>query len=165
MSQNDYAAGLDKQVPEHRADSYSNLASFAVNAEVRWVEEGHRAFFRSGPDRHFEIVSDSDPGVRYRLSVEARQVGGRYLIHVFCNCKSGQNRDHLPVPCKHAAGVARRMVREGFAVNDAGTFLLHPRLVPAPPTNCATCGKMLERPSEASVCGECALKTFTRGVR
>lgn len=158
-----YVAGVDKDVYEHRADSFSNKGAYTTNAEIRWVEEGHHAFFLTGTkQRRFEIVSDTELGVRYNLTAEARKVGGEFLIYVICDCKSGQNRDHLPIPCKHAAGVARRLVRERFAVVGAdGVFRLHPELVPAPPTNCTKCGADLAPGHDADLCTDCIFGLFS----
>lgn len=177
---------IPREHPEHRADSFSNRDSYAHRAAVRAVEEGHRAFLkRDEAGLHFDVVSDTDLGgltsttafgpgetitflpdgwVRkhYRLTADGRKVAGEWIVHVFCDCKSGQNRDHLPVPCKHAALVGRRLVREGFAKEApaTGRLMLADHLVPAPRTTCTDCGQPLERPEEASVCGPCAFKCF-----
>ena len=153
---------FQKEHPEHRADSLTNAVTFAVNAEVRWVEQGHHAFFIAGPDRRFECVSDSKPGVRYSLQAEARSGPDGFVIHVSCSCPSGQNRDHLPIPCRHAAGIARRLVREGLAVLGLDlVYRLPTALQPAPKTTCSKCGAEVE-PIQARdpLCDNCVFALF-----
>jgi len=148
--------------PDHRADSLSNSVTYAANAEVRWVEQGHHAFFVAGPDRRFECVSDSRPGVRYQLQAEARSSHDGFVIHVSCSCPSGQNRDHLPIPCRHAAGIARRLVREGLAVLGPDmVYRLPTALQPPSKTACGKCGAEVE-PTQAKdpLCGNCVFALF-----
>jgi hypothetical protein len=83
-----------------------------INAEARAVEEGHHAFVVEGGA--IEVVSDSNPGVRYRLTY--RGVGS-YLV-VSCSCPAGSHGRSVALGhlgCKHAALVARRLEREGLA--------------------------------------------------
>lgn len=166
---------IPKVNPDHRADSYSNADSYALGCEIRAVEEGHKAFFKSnGTDRWFDVISDTElhfadegeavvkhhtPRKHYRLTAEGRLVAGEWLVHIKCDCLSGQNRDHLPVSCKHGALVGRRLVNEGFARQVGNIFVLAPHLVPPPPVEhpCSSCGE----PTTALVtCAKCKLKSL-----
>jgi len=81
-------------------------------AEQRAVEEGHLAR-KSGVNNVFLVKSDTSPS-----TYEVSWIVLGYLdnlVHFSCTCKSGQNRQHLPIPCKHAALVGRRLEREKIA--------------------------------------------------
>lgn len=85
--------------------AYRNLA-----AEVRAVEEGHQARL-AADGRSFRIVSDTRPGVVYSVCPFATdtEVGWE------CDCPAGRSRIVWSgAPCKHAARVAERLVREGL---------------------------------------------------
>ena len=83
----------------------------AIEAEVRFVEEGHRVNFDAGT-RHFVVVSDSRPGLRYEIAVYRQGAELRGT----CTCPAGTHARHgKPVPCKHVAGVMRRGERERWA--------------------------------------------------
>lgn len=104
---------------------------FAFNAEVRAVEEGHHAFVQPGGS--CEVKSDSHPDLRYTIRFFGRSSG---MIWFTCTCPSGQNRNHLPVPCKHSALVARRLVREKLAVLREGLWWVSEHAASLiPPTN------------------------------
>jgi hypothetical protein len=94
---------------------------YALAAEVRAVEEGHNA--RVLPDGSVLVKSDSHPG-SYVVRV-GRVVGGQ--ISLRCTCPSGAYRTSLPIPCKHAALVARRLEREGLAYYDDGVWRMRAR--------------------------------------
>lgn len=87
----------------------------SIGAEVRAIEEGHRAF--AAGDR-FEVISDRGDGVRYQVTVA--DVGG--LIAFGCDHRqvrryatSATTEEPGLLPCKHAAVVAHRLEREGLA--------------------------------------------------
>lgn len=95
--------------------------AFAFRAEMRAVEEGHRAILvdhstdRVGYHGLFRVVSETWPDERWLVNVWVDHAPGT-LVRTTCTCVSGQTRYQLPVPCKHGALVARRMEREGRAV-------------------------------------------------
>ena len=102
----------------------------AFGAEQRAVEEGHRAFVQSNGS--FRVVSDTKPDTSYNVTYwGVAHIG---LIHFHCTCPAGVNRPHIPVPCKHAALVGRRLEREGFARWQGGEWFVTDKalaLVPA----------------------------------
>jgi hypothetical protein len=88
----------------------------AVAAEVRFVEEGHHTF--ATLEGSYEVHSDTWPGVRYTVTI----VAWTDLLRGLCNCPAGNHSRHgTPVPCKHTAGVLRRLEREGLARFDTAT--------------------------------------------
>src|SRR6266508_838698 len=94
---------------------------YALAAEVRAVEQGHRA--RLQPDGSILVKADSQDG-SYRVCVHGVERG----VLVFdCTCPSGDYRAYLPVPCKHAALAGRRLEREGRATWQAGNWRLRER--------------------------------------
>jgi hypothetical protein len=95
--------------PARRADDAANQAVYALAAEARAIEGGHRA--RALPDGSLLVKADSRGG-SYRVRVAGVERG---LVVFRCDCPSGDYRAHLPVPCKHAALAARRLEREGLA--------------------------------------------------
>jgi hypothetical protein len=98
-------------------------ALYGLAAEMRAVEQGHRA--RLQADGSILVKSDSQGG-SYRVRVHGVEDG----VLVFdCTCPSGDYRAYLPVPCKHAALVGRRLEREGRATWQNGTW--RPREQPA----------------------------------
>lgn len=92
-----------------------------IAAEARAVEEGAHA--RIQDDGSFLVRSATRPR-SWRLTVETRSVGGRWRIRVRCACESGSARPSEPIPCWHAALVARRLEREAWAIWDAGSWWL-----------------------------------------
>lgn len=85
-----------------------DAAARNIGAEARFVEEGHRVYL---VDDHAEVVSDSLDRVRYEL----RAIGIGDLAVFSCTCPA--TKRHAPrgvTPCKHAAGLARRMERLGL---------------------------------------------------
>jgi hypothetical protein len=138
MSQSEQVFHFPKEVPDHRADSFSNQQPFAANALVRAIEEGHYAWIKRDfwGNLLFEVVSDTSVDaegkpVRYHLMAEGQLVGGEWITYLKCDCKSGQNRSHLPAPCKHSVLVGRRLVREGICVERGALFAPHPSLLEA----------------------------------
>ncbi len=97
-----------------------NPRQFAHDAEVRAVEEGHRAFVTEGGV--IDVKSDTSDK-HYKVRFVALNNGE---IHFNCTCPSGVNRGHLRVPCKHSALAGRRLEREKLAVWQDGLFLVHP---------------------------------------
>jgi hypothetical protein len=93
----------------------------ALSAEVRAVEEGHLA--RVLGDGSVLVKADSRPG-SYRVWIRRVDHG---LVLLGCTCPSGAYRTELPVPCKHAALVGRRLEREGLAEWDAGVWRVRER--------------------------------------
>jgi hypothetical protein len=94
---------------------------YGLAAEIRAVEEGHNA--RVMPDGSILVKAESNPG-SYRVYIRGIDDG---VLRFGCDCRSGQYRTVLPVPCKHAALAARRLEREGFARWDGGAWRLHER--------------------------------------
>lgn len=90
----------------------------ALAAEVRAVEEGHHARWDDAR-RCFLVKSDSGPRT-YEVTVNAVVPGNRACkpwLSFGCTCPAGVKGRHAsrPVPCKHAALVARRLERMGLA--------------------------------------------------
>jgi hypothetical protein len=100
-------------IPRHRL--------YGLAAEIRAVEEGHNA--RVMLDGSILVKAESNPG-SYRVYIRGIDDG---VLRFGCNCRSGEYRTSLPVPCKHAALAARRLEREGLARWDEGTWRLRPR--------------------------------------
>lgn len=93
-------------------------------AEARFVEEGHHCILdhdEIGP--HVRVVSDTlgQRGVAYK--VRAATAGPGQPLVFDCAADGRVGRDGHPPksstngvpPCKHAAGAARRLGREGYA--------------------------------------------------
>lgn len=99
-----------------------------LGAEVRAVEEGHRAFVQ--PGGWIKVVSDSRPNTSYSVTFHATVSG---TIHFHCTCPSGVNRPHKLVPCKHAALAGRRLEREKIAIWSDALWWVHPDLAEAQP--------------------------------
>lgn len=103
---------------------------YAVRAEVRAVEEGHRAF--DNGDGTFRVVSDTREGVAYTV----RPVLGstpKAMCLISCDCPAGRNARNRTCPCKHAALVGRRLEREGKLRFDTGLdFWVTPGTPPEP---------------------------------
>lgn len=168
MSSADQTVHFPKQVTQHRADSYSNRETFAMNAMIRALEEGHHSFFRKDDaGTYFDVVSDADlddevarydsrrKHYRITLGYIPRQ---NLLVHFTCTCKSGENRPHLPVPCKHAALVGRRLVRDNLLIADGSLFRVSEILLPKPESKTCTCGETFE--GKGSKCGRCLLESM-----
>jgi hypothetical protein len=94
-----------------------------VAAEARFVEEGHHTFIGHDAQGHFvRIVSDilGHTGKSWRVRAH---VTGPGLPVIFTCCPDGDTRDGHPehsslhgiTDCKHMAGAARRLEREGLA--------------------------------------------------
>lgn len=94
-----------------------------VAAEARFVEEGHRTFLGHDAQGYFvRIVSDilGHTGKSWRVRAH---VTGPGLPVIFTCCPDGDTRDGHPehsslhgiTDCKHMAGAARRLEREGLA--------------------------------------------------
>jgi hypothetical protein len=100
-----------------------------LHAELRHVESGHRV--RLAPDGRCALVtSDSEPGVTRRVRAE----GVNGLVRFACDCPAGSNL-HVAdgdVKCRHSAGLARRLEREGLARFDGTRWVLSTRIAPGP---------------------------------
>ena len=120
-------------VVPRRADDPRNHAAYALAAELRAIEDGHRALAQ--PDGSILVKAESaerrraGPGVppRYRVRVEGVEDG---LVVLSCTCRSGFHRARLPIPCKHAALAARRLQREGFLRWEQGWRSREPLPIP-----------------------------------
>lgn len=104
-----------------RSDAERNLA-----AEVRAVEEGHRAVELDV--NTFRVVSDTRPGKHYVVTVGGWRDGDA-VFRCTPRGDGAYGDDHRDtttvgvVPCKHAAVAARRLEREGtLALNDVGRW-------------------------------------------
>lgn len=96
-----------------------NTKQIAFDAEVRAIEEGHRARATHEADVYLVKSDTSDKSYRVTYTVLGYLED---MLHFHCDCKSGQNRQHLPIPCKHATLIGRRLEREGRAVWSDGMF-------------------------------------------
>lgn len=105
-----------------------------LDAEARAVEEGHRAFVQPGGS--IKVVSDTQRDKSYNVTFEV-EVGG--FIHFYCDCRGGECRPHLLIPCKHSALAGRRLEREGLAIWHNGQFEVTPNLL-SERTQEADCG-------------------------
>jgi hypothetical protein len=94
---------------------------YSLAAERRAVEEGHNA--RVQPDGSILVRSESTPD-SYRVWIRDLRDG---VLRFGCTCPSGQYRDTLPVPCKHAALAGRRLERERIAAWADGHWRLSDR--------------------------------------
>ena len=90
-----------------------------VAAETRFVEEGHHALLL--PDGSVKVVSDSTDGRWYEVRFHAGYAGDLVVFHCEPRGRDTYQNGHLDltgrpgvVPCKHAAGAARRLSREGL---------------------------------------------------
>lgn len=91
----------------------------ALAAECRAVEEGHHARWDDARQR-FLVKSDSGPRT-YEVTVNAvvpANLACPAWLTFGCTCPAGVRGGRTasrPVPCKHAALVARRLERMGLA--------------------------------------------------
>jgi hypothetical protein len=106
---------------EEMLETMSRHRLYGLAAEIRAVEEGHNA--RVMPDGSILVKAESHPG-SYRVTIRGLDHG---VLRFGCDCRSGQYRTALPVPCKHAALAARRLEREGLARWDDGSWRLRDR--------------------------------------
>jgi len=106
---------------EEMLETMSRHRLYGLAAEIRAVEEGHNA--RVLPDGSILVKAESHPG-SYRVTIRGLDHG---TLRFGCDCRSGQYRTALPVPCKHAALAARRLEREGLARWDDGSWRLRDR--------------------------------------
>lgn len=99
-----------------------------TDAEVRFVEEGHNARLDNGT---LLVTSDTHHGKAYRVTADAPWAGRPITFTCTPEGHAAYADDHLHmvspepgvVPCKHAAGAARRLAREGHARYDNATGL------------------------------------------
>lgn len=93
-------------------------------AEARFVEEGHRAVLaRDEQGPYIRVVSETlgQRGIAYKVRVVTAGPGRPLIFDCEADGHVGPH-GHGPLsstagrpPCKHAAGAARRLGREGFA--------------------------------------------------
>ena len=107
--------------------SPAQVAAYDLRAEARAVEHGRHAI-AVAPDRYRVKSATSD--ATYLVTVD-RSYGGR-ILRLSCSCPSGTNRPELPVPCWHAALVARRLEREGVVEWTEGLWHYPDAPAPAP---------------------------------
>ena len=92
-----------------------------LGAEVRSIEEGLRVRMLDDGTFHVRCVSGDHEG--HTLAVSGFVVHDEgWLIKVRCDCPSGLSRPSEAVPCLHAAAVARRLERMGWARWDGGKW-------------------------------------------
>lgn len=96
----------------------------ALAAECRAVEEGHHARWDDARQR-FLVKSDSGPRT-YEVTVRGIVPANHDVapwLDFGCTCPAGMRgrTSSRPVPCKHAALVARRLERTGLASWDGDT--------------------------------------------
>lgn len=103
-----------------RAEVSADRVSRSLAAEVRAVEEGHRAFVQE--DGSIKVVSDTRPGKWYRVTFTAPAVGDPITFYCQPEGTAAYSDDHKArrgnpgtLACKHAAVAARRLEREGLA--------------------------------------------------
>lgn len=117
----------------------ASIAVRNIAAEVRFVEEGHRATLL--PGGAIRVVSDTHHGKGYRVEFSALAAGEPIRWSCQPEGRAAFTDDHLLVtasdgslPCKHAAGAARRLEREGLAALDRlGRWVATEKAVPAAP--------------------------------
>lgn len=102
-----------------------------VDAEVRFVEEGHHTWLRHDAEGwHCLIHSDTERDKTYRVTVIAHRGAGR---PVFTRCQpqggglvddhGDTHRSNGRACCKHAAGVLRRLERDADLVRFVASFV------------------------------------------
>lgn len=97
----------------------SSPAARNLAAEVRAVEEGHRARLDNGA---ILVTSDTHHGKAYRVTATSVWAGQPVTFTCTPEGDAAYRDDHLHTvgvagvtPCKHAALAARRLEREGLA--------------------------------------------------
>lgn len=101
----------------------SNALASNTAAEARFIEEGHRCHLI--PGGAIRVVSDTHHDKHYIVSFIVSLVGDPVTFTCTPEGTGAYRDDHLTctgpagvVPCKHAAGAARRLAREGLIVLD-----------------------------------------------
>lgn len=104
----------------------SDIRWATLRREMAAVEDGLRALYRGDC---FEVASRSHRGHKHRLYPRIVVVRpGHNLLSITCTCPSGQYRGELePIPCAHAASLARRLERSGWVRWDGGLWWLRNR--------------------------------------
>lgn len=118
-------------------NSTTTAAARNLAAEVRAVEEGHRARLDQGA---IVVTSDTHHGKAYRVTAVSVWAGQPITFTCTPEGDAAYRDDHLHTvgapgvtPCKHAALAARRLEREGLAELAAGRWVathLAQRLTP-----------------------------------
>lgn len=134
-------------------------------AEVRWIEEGHQV--HADPAAGVFWTVSERTGQRYEMTATAQVMGdGTAPIAFGCTCPSGARPVAIgSTGCKHRAGLARRLMRDGLAGMVEGRWVATPKaldVVNAP--TCIACGSsdddVARRPvdtrGEAVLCARCA---------
>lgn len=99
-----------------------------IAAECRFVEEGHHVRL-AGDGAHMLVTSDVLPRVTYRVGVS--MVGETIVFtcdHICYDRRTGERIDGRQpartfTPCKHGAGCARRLAREGLVRWDGSRWM------------------------------------------
>lgn len=103
----------------------SKWHSSAFRAEMRAIEQGHKAFMRTGSTEgdviQFDVVSNCRHAVKHHQHVYLKP-GARLPIKIACSCEAGTHRAWAPIPCKHAALVARSLERRGWVEWNEGLW-------------------------------------------
>lgn len=107
--------------------STTTAAARNLAAEVRAVEEGHRARLDQGA---IVVTSDTHHGKAYRVTAVSVWAGQPITFTCTPEGDAAYRDDHLHTvgapgvtPCKHAALAARRLEREGLAELAGGRWL------------------------------------------
>lgn len=116
-------------------ETRSKWNASGFRAEMRAIEQGHRAFLMAGVSRNrhrsaakvreklldwewdrlrFKVVSNCRHGLKHYQTVHLQPGNKRSPARIGCTCEGGTYREWAPIPCKHAALVARRLEREGL---------------------------------------------------
>lgn len=96
-----------------------NSAAATLAAEVRFVESGRNV--RLDTARHCFLVKSESSAATYEVTVAGQGAELRFT----CTCPAGRHARHgKAVPCKHAAGVAHRGEREGWATFDGTRWVV-----------------------------------------
>lgn len=96
---------------------YMGEVTLPERSEVRAVERGRNA--RIARDDEGRIVGFDVHSDTHHRSYRVTIVGASSLATYFgCNCPSGIHRPGQPVPCFHAAAVARSLARRGLLRQD-----------------------------------------------
>lgn len=115
--------------------STNRLTTAEVNiaAEVRAVEEGHRAMLAA--DHHASVLSDTTPGLHWLVTGQAPHAGAGIMFHCVPDgaVTNGHGDRWSRTPgrlcCKHAAVLVRRLEREGLAAFVDGVWVATDRAV------------------------------------
>jgi hypothetical protein len=98
----------------------------AVAAEVRFIESGRRAFLDTAA-HCFTVRSESGERT-YQVTIASQGAE----LRGSCTCPAGRHARHgTQVPCRHSAGVLRRLERERLATFDGRRWVIASKLAEA----------------------------------